>query len=49
LPAGWGGYTIWQYNDKGTFPGDQDVFNGDYGALRAFAVPGGVSPPPAGS
>ncbi|MGI9093802.1 MAG: lysozyme [Mycobacteriales bacterium] len=28
LPAGWGYYTFWQYADSGTFPGDQDVFNG---------------------
>ena len=34
LPAGWGFYTIWQYADSGTFPGDQDVFNGSVGPAR---------------
>ena len=28
LPNGWGYYTIWQYADSGSQPGDQDVFNG---------------------
>ena len=37
LPAGWGFYTIWQYADSGIFPGDQDVFNGDYSRLQALA------------
>jgi GH25 family lysozyme M1 (1,4-beta-N-acetylmuramidase) len=37
LPAGWGFLTIWQYADKGTFPGDQDRFNGAYDRLKALA------------
>jgi len=37
MPAGWGYQSIWQYSDAGTFPGDQDVFNGDMTALRTFA------------
>ncbi|HET6873655.1 MAG TPA: GH25 family lysozyme [Acidimicrobiales bacterium] len=37
LPASWSAYNIWQYADSGTFPGDQDVFNGSTDALRAFA------------
>jgi GH25 family lysozyme M1 (1,4-beta-N-acetylmuramidase) len=28
LPAGVPFYTFWQFADSGTFPGDQDVFNG---------------------
>ncbi|MEW2549064.1 GH25 family lysozyme [Streptomyces sp. NPDC047002] len=28
LPAGWPFYTFWQFADSGTFPGDQDRFNG---------------------
>ena len=38
LPAGWGFYTIWQYADSGTFPGDQDVFNGTSARLSALAL-----------
>jgi GH25 family lysozyme M1 (1,4-beta-N-acetylmuramidase) len=38
LPAGWGFYTIWQYADSGTFPGDQDVFNGSSARLSALAL-----------
>ena len=37
LPAGWGYYTFWQYADSGSEPGDQDVFNGAYSQLQAFA------------
>ena len=37
LPAGWGFYTFWQYADSGTFPGDQDVFNGSHDRLHALA------------
>jgi GH25 family lysozyme M1 (1,4-beta-N-acetylmuramidase) len=37
LPAGWGFYTFWQYADSGTFPGDQDVFNGSHDRLLALA------------
>ena len=44
LPAGWPGYTIWQNADAGTFPGDQDVFNGDTNGLQRLAVGGGSNP-----
>lgn len=37
LPAGWKYQTFWQFADKGTFPGDQDVFNGDAAALKKIA------------
>jgi GH25 family lysozyme M1 (1,4-beta-N-acetylmuramidase) len=37
LPNGWSQYTMWQWADAGTFPGDQDVFNGTLTDLRTFA------------
>lgn len=37
LPYAWGYYTFWQYADSGTFPGDQDLFNGGYDRLQALA------------
>lgn len=37
MPAGWGFQSIWQFNDQGTFPGDQDVFNGSLAQLKTFA------------
>ena len=37
LPYAWGYYTIWQFADSGTFPGDQDTFNGAYDRLQALA------------
>ncbi|WP_156724315.1 lysozyme [Streptomyces apocyni] len=37
LPAGWAYPTFWQYSDKGTFPGDQNLFNGSASQLRSFA------------
>lgn len=37
LPAGWSFHTIWQYSDSGTFPGDQNQFNGAYDRLQALA------------
>jgi GH25 family lysozyme M1 (1,4-beta-N-acetylmuramidase) len=40
LPAGWGFYTFWQYADSGTFPGDQNVFNGAADRLKALACDG---------
>ncbi|WP_405589828.1 GH25 family lysozyme [Streptomyces sp. NBC_01190] len=45
LPAGWSTYTIWQNADSGTFPGDQDVFNGTTTDLKTFAH-GTYAPPP---
>ena len=38
LPAGWGFFTFWQYSDKGTFPGDQDLFNGSRSQLIRLAL-----------
>jgi GH25 family lysozyme M1 (1,4-beta-N-acetylmuramidase) len=37
LPASWSFYTIWQFADAGTFPGDQNRFNGAIDRLQAFA------------
>jgi GH25 family lysozyme M1 (1,4-beta-N-acetylmuramidase) len=37
LPAGWGFYTFWQFADSGTFPGDQDRFNGPLSGLKDLA------------
>jgi hypothetical protein len=37
LPYAWSYYTFWQYADSGTFPGDQDRFNGAYSQLQAIA------------
>lgn len=37
LPAGWGSYTFWQNANAGSFPGDQDQFNGDLAALQSLA------------
>ncbi len=46
LPAGWGGWTFWQWGGTGIagIGGnvDHDVFNGDLGALKRFA---GQEPP----
>ncbi len=47
LPAGWSSQTIWQYADSGTFPGDQDTFNGTLTDLQNFAKNAGYNPPPA--
>jgi len=38
MPAGWGYQTLWQYSDTGTFPGDQDTFNGSTTQLSTFAT-----------
>jgi GH25 family lysozyme M1 (1,4-beta-N-acetylmuramidase) len=48
LPAGWSSYTIWQNASSGTFPGDQDVFNGTLSDLRTFALGDYTPPPPPG-
>jgi GH25 family lysozyme M1 (1,4-beta-N-acetylmuramidase) len=37
MPYNWGYQTIWQYADSGIFPGDQDLFNGDYSRVQALA------------
>ncbi|MGV9567234.1 GH25 family lysozyme [Streptomyces sp. NPDC003480] len=46
LPDGWSTYAFWQTSDSGTFPGDQDVFNGTAQDLRNLAVNGTYTPPP---
>jgi GH25 family lysozyme M1 (1,4-beta-N-acetylmuramidase) len=40
LPAGWSTYTFWQFADHGTFPGDQDTFNGSHDQLVSLANTG---------
>jgi GH25 family lysozyme M1 (1,4-beta-N-acetylmuramidase) len=40
LPAGWSSYTISQYAPSGTFPGDQDMFNGSTSQLDQLAASG---------
>lgn len=37
LPAGWTYWTIWQHDEAGRLPGDQNVFNGSMNQLRLFA------------
>ncbi|KOU55280.1 hydrolase [Streptomyces sp. MMG1533] len=37
LPAGWSFWTIWQYDNSGSLPGDQNLFNGSMTRLRKFA------------
>ncbi|MFJ9003160.1 lysozyme [Streptomyces canus] len=37
LPAGWSYWTIWQYDNSGNLPGDQNLFNGSADQLRRFA------------
>ncbi len=37
LPAGWGVWTFWQHADSGTFPGDQDYFNGPLTGVQNLA------------
>lgn len=46
LPGGWSSYAVWQTSDSGTFPGDQDVFNGTLQDLRDLAADGTYTPPP---
>ncbi|WP_051099241.1 lysozyme [Actinopolyspora mortivallis] len=40
LPAGWASHTMWQYDNEGVLPGDQNLFRGDAAALRRFATGG---------
>ncbi|HUK69580.1 MAG TPA: lysozyme [Streptosporangiaceae bacterium] len=40
LPAGWAFYTFSQFADAGTFPGDQDLFNGSSRRLLRLATGG---------
>ena len=37
LPNGWSYWTIWQYDNSGDLPGDQNLFNGSAAQLRKFA------------
>lgn len=37
LPQAWTDYVFWQYADSGTFPGDQDLYQGSMPELRRFA------------
>ncbi|MBK3527214.1 peptidoglycan-binding protein [Streptomyces sp. MBT70] len=46
LPHGWNTYAFWQTADSGTFPGDQDLFNGTTQDLRDLAANGTCTPPP---
>jgi lysozyme len=36
LPAGWSYWTFWQYDNSGSLPGDQNLFNGSLSQLRKF-------------
>jgi GH25 family lysozyme M1 (1,4-beta-N-acetylmuramidase) len=36
--GGWPGFTFWQYSTTGTFPGDQDLFNGSRSQLIRLAT-----------
>ncbi|MDX3756580.1 lysozyme [Streptomyces mirabilis] len=38
LPAGWSTWTFWQYDNSGTLPGDQNLFNGSMTRLKQFAA-----------
>lgn len=38
IPAGTATWTMWQNADSGTFPGDQDKFNGSMTRLKALAT-----------
>ena len=44
LPPGWAIQTFWQWADSGTFPGDQELFNGSHQALVDFAAGSVVTP-----
>lgn len=50
VPAPWTYQTMWQWASSGTFPGDQDIFNGSYDQLVALARGSStgpvVTPPP---
>ncbi|MFI8876634.1 GH25 family lysozyme [Streptomyces sp. NPDC055243] len=37
LPKGWSHLTIWQYDNGGRLPGDQNLFNGSPNQLKRFA------------
>ncbi len=37
LPGGWKYWTIWQHDNSGRLPGDQNLFNGSLAQLKRFA------------
>ncbi|MEU7580766.1 lysozyme [Streptomyces sp. NPDC041068] len=37
LPRGWAYWTFWQYDNSGSLPGDQNLFNGSTNQLKRFA------------
>ncbi|MDF3302191.1 GH25 family lysozyme [Streptomyces tropicalis] len=37
LPPGWTSWTFWQYDDRGSLPGDQNLFNGSPDLLERLA------------
>ncbi|WP_371550581.1 lysozyme [Streptomyces sp. NBC_00554] len=37
LPAGWSFWTFWQYDNSGSLPGDQNLFNGSTAQLKKLA------------
>ncbi|WP_425584985.1 lysozyme [Streptomyces vastus] len=37
LPASWRTWTFWQYDNGGSLPGDQNLFNGSMSRLKKFA------------
>lgn len=37
LPKGWSYLTIWQHDNAGALPGDQNLFNGSVNQLKSFA------------
>ncbi|WP_461162848.1 GH25 family lysozyme, partial [Sinomonas notoginsengisoli] len=44
LPASWSNFSVWQYSSDGPFPGDSNVWNGDYAGLQRFATYGDTDP-----
>ncbi|MFJ6830973.1 lysozyme [Streptomyces sp. NPDC091209] len=38
LPAGWSAWTFWQYDNSGSLPGDQNLFNGSPAGLKRLAL-----------
>ncbi|MEV0322176.1 lysozyme [Streptomyces sp. NPDC050658] len=37
MPKGWSYWTFWQYDNSGSLPGDQNLFNGSKSQLKRFA------------
>ncbi|MHC3468448.1 lysozyme [Streptomyces sp. 7R007] len=38
LPAGWSLWTFWQYDNSGSLPGDQNLFNGSRARLKRLTL-----------